>query len=270
MSKDLNKISFGEVSTEVESRLGFKPDAAINNGLCVGSIINVELKEHDVPKQLEDGTPSAWEFAGMKTFSIDIEYIQTNVIAGDSSQRFLTQRETMVSATKATGEPLDVKVWNSLIMQQFARLQHIVNGLDAAKIAPLSKKISAIDLSYDDAPELRIQKLKKLYEYFVEAITGLNAKSKPEDKPRYEGLKFWMRVIAHPTRGSYFTLPDFVGKGYLEVVRKGVNASIELAPNDTITLTKKASKGKNLDAAAAGGDAGGASADQVLKDLGIA
>ena len=41
MSKNLNKVNFGEVV--VEQRLGFKPNTDLYNGLCLANISKVEV-----------------------------------------------------------------------------------------------------------------------------------------------------------------------------------------------------------------------------------
>ena len=71
-AEKLNKISFGSLETSVESRQGFKPNPLVYGGLCLGVITKCEIEEHEVPKQLEEGTPSRWDMAGHKTYQLII------------------------------------------------------------------------------------------------------------------------------------------------------------------------------------------------------
>lgn len=270
MTKVSEKISFGGIDKQVESRLSFKPSKDHLNGICIATLDSVELVEHEVAMQLEDGTPSAWEFAGKKIYSLEFTFIQKNFDPKDASVRYLTHRETMVSSSDKNGSPIAIKTWHSLVTSQFARLQHIVNALDKAKIAPLSKDITNIDLDFNATPEVRINTMKKVYEHFLAQIKGKG------ETPKYNNLSFYLRVIADPTRGTYYKLPDFVQKGFIEVAVKGCLPTIELAPSDSIELVKKATKAAKANAdyhdtdANRGGDDAGASAEDVLSKLGLA
>jgi len=277
MSTVSNKISFGAIDTNVENRLGFKPDATINGGLCIAKILSVELNEHDVPKQDDEGVPSSWEFAGLKTFSLDITYMQVANNPKDKSERFIVQRETIPSTNKKNGEAIDVKTWSNLTMGMFGRLQHIVNAMDKGGLVPKSKAIGAIDVSYEDSAEIRLSKFKKVLEHFYVQITGLPVVVKEGTevgKPKYDGIQFWLKVIADATRGTFYVVPAFVGKGFIEVKKAGETPTLELAPSDVITLSKAVKKGAKADmnysdADASGVQGGAKSAADVLKDLGI-
>ena len=122
MSTVSNKISFGAIDTNVENRLGFKPDATINGGLCISKILSVELVENEVPKQDEEGVPSSWEFAGLKTTNLVIIYQQINTNSKDKSERVIVQRETIPSTNKKNGEAMTIKTWSDLTMSMFGIL----------------------------------------------------------------------------------------------------------------------------------------------------
>lgn len=266
-TSNLNKVSFGSLGTNVETRQGFKPDPNLYKGLCLSTITKCEIEEHEIPKQLEDGTPSAWDFAGHKTYTLIIEFKQF-LGSKDKADRFVTLRETIVSSKKNTGEAVNPKVWNSLVISQYERLQHIVNALDKAGVTPKSVGIKDLDISYEDEVEVRIAKTKKFFEHFVKQIKG------KEEKPKYEGIKFWLRVIAEPTRGTYYVIPAFVGKGFIEVFRTNEEPTIELGVNDSIVLKKKATTENKATSmsdpdAKAEAPAQGKSAADVLRELGI-
>lgn len=265
----MTKISFSSLGKNVESSLGFKPDASVFNGLCLGHIESVEVEENLVPAQSEDGTPSGWEFAGKKLYQLTIKFRQVNNDPKDTAVRLLTIRETIVSSKDKNGEYIKAKTWGSLLQEQYKRLQHIVNALDNAKIAPLSKDIPDIEMDFEASPEVRIASMKKFFEHFATQIKGKG------EKARYEGVTFWMRVVASK-EGNYFTLPAFVGKGFIEVYDKAKRPTIELATNDSIVLTKKADKKESApkdmnyrDADAAPEVHASADPNEVLRKMGL-
>lgn len=273
MSTTANKINFGQLDTNVESRLGFKPSKEILNGLCIGKIISAEVVESDISATNEDGTPSTWEMAGKKTYSLLVTYKQVNNDPKDTSERIITQRETVVSSTLKNGDPLDVKTWTNLVTNSYARMQHLVNAFDKANITPIGKKVPEVSFGYDDAPEVRIAAMKKVYEHYAAVLNAPNA----EKKPRFEDVSLWMRVVAEPVKGTYYVIPSFVQKGIFEVLRKGINPIIELLPSDSIELTKKSSKKNEVkpdvnynDKDAAPAVNASASVDDVLRQMGLA
>ena len=266
MSNEVKSINFGEVDVNVESRLNFQPDITINKGLCLGIITDVRIEEHDVPKVKDDGTISSWEFAGLKLHSLVIEFKQINADVKDTAERFLTYTEKIIGG-KSNGEALDTKTWTDMNMEQFKRLQHIVNCLDRANVGTKSKKIANLSISPADTAEIRANKFKKMMEHFLKQIKGEG------EKARYEGVVFWMRVVADYSTQKYYKLPDFVGQGFIEVVEKGKGSTIKLANNDTIELA--VGKGRPAkDMNHTGGQAGNAapapaSVDDVLANLGL-
>lgn len=255
-------INFGDLSTNVESRLTFQPDANVNKGLCMGKILRVEIEEHEVPKLKEDGSLSAWEFAGHVLPTLIIEFKQINNDAKDTAERFLIHRETIVGG-KSNGEPLEAKTWEDLITAQFNRLQHIVNVLDKAGVGTKSKNLGKFELSSADSVEVKITKTKKFFEHFVKQIKG------DAEKPRYEGILFWMRVIAVPNSFRYYGLPAFVGQGFIEVIKQGTAPTIKIGVNDSIVLVsgkQKAPAQNNMNLPENTGVP--ASVEDVLKNLG--
>ena len=267
MSKNLNKVSFGEV--QVEQRLSFKPNADLYNGLCLANIVKVEMEEVDIPATKDDGTPSSWDMAGHKSYQLVVEFKQH----GTDKERFLTLKETIVGANTREGVAIEPKTWNSLVTEQFRRLQHIVNVLDNANLGTKSKAVAeSLYPDYSDSVEARIAKAKKLFTHFTEMITGKG------EKARYAGVTFWLKVITKVPEQTYYVVPNFVGKGYLEVFANNVAPSLELSPNESIVLKKKDDKKaeakpdmnhKDSDAVAATPSMAAADPNELLKKLGV-
>ena len=238
MAKDLKAFSFSEIGSEVESRLGFKPDANLYGGLCLANLIDVKLTQVEISATTENGTPSMWDMAGKTSYNLTISYKQKT-----NEDRFIDLKESIISTKKSTGESIEPKTWNDMIKNQFGRLQHIVNVLDKidGKKSPLpTDKLAP---AYDDAPETRIAKTKQLFEHYERVIKGKG------ETPRYSGVTLWLKVIAKVPEGTYYTIPQFVGKGFMELYHTNVAPVLEFGASESIELKKKKDKedkGANL------------------------
>lgn len=265
------KISFGEIGNEVESRLSFKPEADKFNGLCMATIESIELVNTEVPKVKEDGTPNTNEFAGRTLPSIKITFKQHNFDPKDDSARYIILVEKITGTKLTTGEDMKLSTWESLVMAQYKRLQHIVNAFDKGGLLPKSKNCPAIDIEFGDAAEARILKMTKFYKHFMEQLVG-----KDEATPKYAGVKFWLVVVASNSNGYFYEIPQFIEKGIIEVVKPNTLPTIEVANKYSIVLTKKAKKGAEVEAKAdmsyndkdAASNGAGKTPEQILAEMG--
>lgn len=269
-----SKISFGEIGNEVESKLSFKPEAEKFNGLCMANIESIELIQTEVPKVKEDGTPNQTEFAGKTVPSIKIVFTQHNFDATDTSVRYISLVEKVTGTKLTTGEDMALKTWESLVMAQFKRLQHCVNAMDKGGLLPKSKNCPAIDIEFGDTIDQRIIKMNKVYKHFIEQLVG-----KDEAKPKYADVKFWLVVVASNSNGFFYEIPQFIEKGVIEVYKKGVQPTIEVANKYSITLTKKPKKGETTGAkadmsyndkdATTAASGAGKTAEEILAEMNI-
>lgn len=267
-----NKISFGEIGSDVETRLGFQPDATQFNGLSMATIESIELKSTEVRKVNEDGTPNTNEFAGKTVPSIVITFKQVNLDPKDDSARYITLVEKITNTKKTTGEDMSIDTWFSLVEAQFKRLQHITNAFDKGGLLPKSKSCPAVDLEFTDAVDARILKMTKIYKHFMEQLVG-----KDEAAPKYKDVKFWLVVVASYTNGYFYEIPSFIDKGIIEVVKKGVKPVIAISNKQSLTLSIKPKKGAAAEAkadmsyndtdASTPSNAGGKTPEQILADL---
>jgi len=267
-----SKISFGSIETEVESKLSFKPEATKFNGLCMATIESIDLVMTEVPKIKEDGTPNTNEFAGKILPSIKVAFKQINWDPKDTSARYINLMEKITGTKLTTGEDMKLSTWESLVMAQFKRLQHMVNAFDKGGLLPKSKNCPAIDIEFGDATEARIIKMTKVYKHFIEQLVG-----KDEAAPKYKDVKFWLVVVASNSNGYFYEIPQFIEKGVIEVYKQGVPPTIEVANKYSIELTKKPKKGESStskadmsyndkDATVSGA---GKSAEEILKEMGM-
>lgn len=276
MAKNVNLdvIDFGALDTKVEQRLGFKPDPNLYGGLSLGKILSITLEDTEVSLTNQDGTPSSWEFAGCKLPNIVIEFEQV-VGPKDPAKRYITVRESITSTTDKNGTPVEIKLWADLTMNLFKRLQHYVNVFNEGNLAPIDSKMALPKIAFSDAKEKRIADMRKMFAEYVRVLTAKRA----DGKARFEGITFWMAVIADPKSGTYFRLPDFVGKGYLEVFKQNTPPTIEIPNSASVVLTKKTDKKEpaakanmnyqDADAVQRGTVSADATADDILKQMGV-
>ena len=266
-----SKISFGSIETEVESKLSFKPEADKFNGLCMATIESIDLVMTEVPKIKEDGTPNTNEFAGKILPSIKIVFKQHNFDPKDTAARYINLVEKITGTKLSTGEDMKLSTWESLVMASFKRMQHILNAFDKGGLLPKSKNCPAIDLEMSDATDARILKMTKLYKHFMEQFVG-----KDEATPKYKDVQFWLVVVASNSNGYFYEIPQFIEKGVIEVYKKGVPPTIEVANKYSIVLTKKAKKGETATAKAdmsytdkdAVASGAGKTPEQILAEMG--
>ena len=248
-------INLGELDVQVEQRLKFKPSMDVLNGICMGMINRIELIETENPMVDKDGKPSNYEYKGLKTTSLLIEFKQLHSDAKDSSERFHVHVEKPIVSVKNDGTKMDPKAFDDLLIQMYSRLQHIVNELDAAKIAPLSTKIKDLTILVNDDAQTKAAKFKKMFEHFLKQITGKS------EEPRYKVPAF-LKLVADYKTASRYEIPTYVRRGFYQVIRTGIECTLELEPNESIELIKSGSKGsKNMSAG------GGSTADAEAKSV---
>lgn len=239
MAKNVTGVlNFNEESTNVESRLGFKPDAKLYGGLSMGVIESIELVENEVSALNEDGTPNTWEFAGLVLPNIVITFRQVNIDPKDTTKRYIEYRKSVPSAKNKQGVDVKISDWTEMVSNIWKMLQHLTNVLYKGGVIKTDKPKLPI-LNYEDPAEKRIADFKKFYAAYVEILSEANPETKD---PRFTGVKLFMRVIADPKKGTFYVIPDFVNKGVFEIADASKRPSLELQPGDSIELQKKSDK----------------------------
>lgn len=231
-------LNFNDESTNVESRLGFKPDPKFFGGLSMGDIESIELVENEVSALNEDGTPNTWEFAGHVLPNIVITFKQVNYDPKDSSKRYIEYRKSVPSAKNKQGVPVKISDWTEMVSNIWKMLQHLTNVLYKGGVIKSDKPKLPI-LNYEDPVEKRIADFKKFYAAYVDVLSEINPDTK---EPRFKAVKLFMRVIADPKKGTFYVIPDYVNKGVFEIVDSAKKPSLELQPGDSIELQKKSDK----------------------------
>ena len=213
-------------SKVVTSDLRFKPDEKIGN-LCIGHLVKVEVLETKVEKIKEDGSEMLWEYAGFTVPYLQFTFIQAKK---DKSERdrVLNHIERVITFTDSEGNAVDKDIINSLFEEMGDRLIHLH---DSYKKDVNYKALPDIDFDEKGDVKARLESFKAFFTAIADAFNkGAN------DKPVYTGSKgeflpLYIKVIPEYKRRRFYTLPRFVGKGFVE---RFLNQppSIELSPKE--------------------------------------
>lgn len=220
-----------DASQDVTARLKFKPDATVDNGLCRGTLINVEVTEAEVKSDSE------WIFAGMTvpTLNFRFQNIPSKV---DNHERFYTQRETIIANN------MEEKVEDNLYDAMFKRITHIYNAFSKS---PNFRKLTELTVDCDrkSSPEEVIKAFKAFFEKVAKEFNGDGKKTNPVYKDK-DGkfIPVWMKLIANYPEHRAYVFPNFVGEGFIEPIISGVSPSIEIKvqSGETIILRGKGAK----------------------------
>lgn len=220
-------IDFGQLDTNVESRLGLHLDREIDGGLARVIISEITLTDVKRPTVDSKGVAVQNEFAGLTVPELRIPFIQVK----DGVERFIDMVVTPVSKTNNNGIENEPEKYTAMIQNTFAKMQHVLNVFNKGG---LPNAIGAkLDVKFDpNAPtEAKIASYKKLFKYFFDELTGSDS-----ENPRYKGAGFYLKALPHNSRKSFYVVPDYVQKGFLEVIVEGKPRVLELGANESIEL----------------------------------
>ena len=265
-------LNLGSLETVVESRKPFKADINVLGGVCIGKLVKCEVVDIEHPLVKEDGTPSTYEYKGLKTPQLVLEFEQVNSDPKDDTKRYYTHKEGVIASIDKNGVPVSTKTFNDILIAMFNRLQHITNALDNANIAPLSSKIGELSIDPKDSAEVKATKFKKMFTHFATQIVGKEAIKDSSKPARYNGVNFFIKLVADYASSKFLAFPNFVGQGFIEVCLKGKGCTLQLGFNETIELVKAKGKAKGTETKDLNSNAAPAveSTDDVLKSLGLA
>jgi len=230
-----------EGKKEVLSDLGFKPDMTIG-GLCKARLISVEVVEAETKKIKEDGSESTWEYAGYTIPSLIFTFHQEKANP-TQRDRVLRHIEGVITFKDGSGMDIDLEKLAPVFEGMNSRIVHIH---DAFKGDPNYKELP--DLTFDEkgGTEKRVAEWKKFFTAIAEAFNnGKNSKPIFVDG-KGTSLPLFVKILADKDTGSYYTLPGYVGKGFIER-NKQLPPSIELSPSEKDKLALVPRKGKKAD-----------------------
>lgn len=229
-----------EGKKEVVSDLGFQPEEKVK-GLCRGRLVKVEVLLNKVEKVKEDGSESTWEYAGYEIPSLMFTFHQEKNNPAER-QRVLRHVERVITFKDASGAVIDINKLVPIFENMNNRIVHIHNSFASD---PNYAELPDLDFDEKGDSAKRVASWKK----FFGAIADAFEKGK-NNKPVYVDAKsialpLYLKVLADYETGSYYTLPNYVGKGFIER-NKGQAPSIEIGPGevDKLKLVAKKKKGQ--------------------------
>lgn len=218
-----------DTTLTVESRLPIEP------------LINKETK-----KLIHDGIPfvkikdvsvqttkhERGEYAGLEVPELQIEVINHKLKADEPDRFLLIRHKTIHSKKLMQGsetefEFIDGKMVNDLTEQMYMRVKHIYDAfsfspsyVNFAKLtkAQVNEFFNLPDTEDALSPEERVNAFSKFYGFIADAFNGKLAGE--DGTPVYKDGNSYhvmrLKVVAEYSRGNYFTIPTYVGQGFIE------------------------------------------------------
>lgn len=244
----------------VESRLPIEPlinkttKAEIHDGIPFVKLVRVEV----IKTVHEKG-----EYAGLEVPELQLEFINHKLNA-DEEDRFLLLREktvhskTLMSGSETEYVALEPKLVDDLTQSMYSRIKHIHDAYSFSpnfvSFAKMTKKevteyFNLPSVEDNMSPEERIEAFTKFFEFIAGSFNGKRSGEKGEPIFK-DGNSFYvmrLKVVAEYKKGNYFTVPTYVGQGFIE---KAINKDgkwqsprrVSKRPNDKFELTPTKSK----------------------------
>jgi hypothetical protein len=239
----MGKLNFN-ADIDVRSKLGFKPDKNINNGLCLGNLIKVTVETYHAELINENGIASNYEYKGLDIPRLKFEFQQLiGSIPGDNNERFLTIDETPIVSIKSDGTTVDNKKINSMWGSMWDRIIEIHNTFkNCPNFLPIDKKtLGDITIDPNDPSEVRIVAITKFFQFIANSFNvGKNGNAiYVDDKGKF--ILCWMKLLPNYSSRKYYTFPTYVNQGFIEAVKydsKGskLTPAIEIKPSESLEL----------------------------------
>lgn len=218
----------------VTQDLTVKPDPEIGN-LIKGYLKSVTVEETVVPKVNETtGQESTWEYAGYKVPYLRFTFVQQKK-KDDTRDRYLKYNESVFTFVNKEGSPVDMSTIEKLFETMNDRIVHIHQ---AFKDDVNYKELPDLEFNEKGDAKTRLESFKAFYTAVADAFNkGAN------DKPIYADannnlLPVFIKVLPDYQSKKFYTLPSFVGKGFIERARGG-KPMIELSATELANFELK-------------------------------
>jgi len=226
-----------DAKKQVTNELKFKPDPEVNDGLCLGKLLSVEVSWSDKENNKSEG-----EYGGMSLPQIKYRFKQVTGDTGDAP-RFYVHRERIINSLTKEGDDVADKTLESLYQSMFDRMMHINERCSGTE--PSQAELNKVTPDESATPEKRVEQFGKFFDYFAALLNEANS-----GKPSYKGKTYVMKLVADYTSRKYYTFPTFVGEGFIEEARfnkaNKLVTTIELKHNETIELGSSKPKADEL------------------------
>ena len=242
---------------KVTNRLNIEPrkDEKGNwlyDGLCPVTLTEVRLVELDYEKG---------EFANKTVLGLAFEFMNVKANINDP-ERYLTHTEKIVGTQEGKGDNAttmsDEKI-GKIIQNMWSRIKHIMDNLI---MSPNYRDISTIsdkdikkymDLPTSGTVDDRIAAFNAFFTYICQYINGdgNTIKSMLVDKDN-KFMNFWLILLPDYSSGKYYTIPTFVGTGFIEPLKIAENNKllppriIHIKPTQSLELANSTRQPANI------------------------
>lgn len=240
----MGKLKNFDVNAEVTNKLTFKPIPEQGN-FCFGKLVSVDVTTNLAPTTKEDGSESNWEYAGMEIPSLNFNF-ENHKFTAEEPDRFFTHKEGIIGLHTSLGERMKEQDIESLFTNMWKRVKHLYDSYSRSEsFKPISDKtVKAIQKVFELADEdskdstTSVLMLKAITNFYKLLADDFNRVDKPIYKSN-SGKSHIMRMKLVPEykQGKWYTFPSFVGKGFIEMYRKDVPATLEFAPSESVVLS---------------------------------
>jgi hypothetical protein len=242
---------------KVTNRLNIEPKRDekgnwLYDGLCPVTLTEVRLVEQEYEKG---------EFANKSVMSLAFEFVNIKANVNDP-ERYLTHVEKIVGTQEGKGDNAttmsDEKI-GKIITNMWSRIKHIMDNLI---MSPNYRDISTIsdkdikkymDLPTSGTVDERIAAFNTFFTYICNYINGEGDKIKSMllDKDG-KFLNFWLILLPDYNSGKFYTIPTFVGTGFMESLKideKGkllLPKIIHIKPTQSLELANNSRQPANM------------------------
>ena len=194
-----------DVNADVTSRLGFEPMAQFGN-LCPAYLTTVEV----TTSKIDDD--SKWEYAGHEVPRLAFHFTEWKENASDKD-RFFTHAELPIAIVKTDGTNVTEENLEKMYTEMWKRIKHIHDQFEG------SPNYKAISFNVEFEPSAPLEERIKAFTKFFDNIAKSFNVGKDGSTPIF-GAKdlVALKLIASGKKLSYYGLPTFVGKGFIERV----------------------------------------------------
>ncbi len=188
-----------DVNASVTSRLAFEPIADYDNKV-VCNLVDVRVED------VSSDDDANWEYKGMSYKRLVFEY-QQKIDQFNDRERFLTKAFLPFAFTKTNGE---VRTEANIVKSYQELWKHTKHVHDQFQTVAGYRPIGFVP-EFD--PDLTLEdRLVQFGDFFTKMADAFNG---ADGKPFYKELELEMVIVAAGQKNSYYSTPDYVGKGYL-------------------------------------------------------
>lgn len=220
---------------EVTNRLKFKPIKEFDD-LCLGHLEDVRVEINEVKKVNDKGQESTWEYAGNMIPQLVFEFKNDAFKDEKVVDRYYLHRERIIGAVHSDGSPIADTKLEGMYGSMWDRIKHIHDAYSGSpNYKPFDDEVP--EINEKATVEERVKQFTKFFKFVADAFNKGADGQTPIYKSAGKPIVMNMKLVAEYKEGKYLAFPTFVGEGFIEVHKSGVEPTIEIKPNETVKLS---------------------------------